>query len=64
MNTVKHYELQFESDDKTSFVTTVIEGTFEQVVTKAQDVVRRRKINNMTGQHVLICPDGRQVSVE
>jgi len=64
MNTVKHYELQFESDDKTSFVTTVIEGTFEQVVTKAQDVVRRRRINNMTGQHVLICPDGRQVSVE
>lgn len=64
MNTVNHYELQFESDDKTSFVTTVIEGTFEQVVTKAQDVVRRRKINNMTGQHVLICPDGRQVSVE
>jgi len=64
MNSIKHYELQFESDDKTSFVTTVIEGTFEQVVTKAQDVVRRRKINNMTGQHVLICPDGRQVSIE
>ncbi len=64
MNTAKHYELQFESDDKTSFVTTVIEGTFEQVVTKAQDVVRRRRVNNMVGRHILMCPDGRQVSIE
>jgi hypothetical protein len=64
MNIPTHYELQFTSDDKTSFVTTVIEGTFAQVVAKAQDVVRRRRANNMTGQHVLLCPDGRQVSVE
>jgi hypothetical protein len=64
MNAVEHYELQFTSDDKTSFATTVIEGTFEQVVTKAQDVVRRRRANNMLGQHILLCPDGRQVSIE
>jgi len=64
MNTSTHYELQFISDDKTSFANTVIEGTFEKVVAKARDVVRRRKANNMPGQHTLFCPDGRQISVE
>jgi hypothetical protein len=64
MEASEHYELQFVSDDKSSSATTVIEGTFAQVLARAQDVIRRRKANDIVGQHVLLCPNGRQIPIE
>ena len=64
MNSIDEcYELRFESYDKAASVTTIIEGTFAQAMAKALDVAKRRKLSNMFGQHVLVCPDGRQVLV-
>ena len=64
MNAFGHYELQFESADKSASVTTIIEGTFEQARAKANDVIRRRLENGMIGHHVLLCPDGRQIHID
>jgi len=58
------YELRFESDDKCTLASTMLDGTFEQVQAKVNDIVRRRAENGMFGKHTLLCPDGREIRID